>query len=326
MTVSGYYSFETNWYARPFVPSKSDLGQLSLYLEKIGNPSSLEGYIRDDSNGLPYRDVAYFSFDSSYVGSAGWYPIKIGATIIVGNKYWIVLKKNGDASNTYRWYYVSSSSDSYATSADGSTWTLTSSTNGLAYKTYYGIDVVMRRADADSISKYGERVYILTDATITDMDTAKTIADSTLALLSKPHVEIDQTQAINIYSLPEPRKLVAIYLPRIDIDDKYEVKELKFDFRGGEETTEVGLRLGDTVTKLFLSLAELKKVLDATRVGKIGEGVLTLYRPYSDSVSISDSVSQTNWNPVDAVVCADDGSVPSGKVAGRVGYCEVVAD
>jgi hypothetical protein len=323
---SGSVSLEAYWYARPFIPTKANLVQISLYLERVGAPTDLEGYVRDDSNGLPYRDVAYFKYSSSYVENAGWYPIEVGADLVVGNQYWIVLKKNGDASNTYRWYYVSSTTDEYATSSDGETWTLTSNTNGLCYKTYYGIDVVMRKVDYDSISKYGERVHIVTDETITDMDTAKMIAEAMLAYMSKPHIELDELEALNILFLPELGSLVGVYLPRINVDDLFEVKEIKFDFPAGEEVTTIRLRLGDTVTKLFLSLAEMKKTLDITRVGKVGEGVLTVYKPFSDSISYSDNVTIDSWAPTDAVVCADDGSVPAGKVAARTGFSEVVSD
>jgi hypothetical protein len=327
MTLTVYVSLSDYWYARPFVPSKSDLSQISLYLEKVGNPSNLEGYIRrNGSNGLPADDVAYFYYDSNYVGSAGWYPIGINATLVVGNTYWVVLKKNGDANNTYRWYYASSTTDKYATSSDGSTWTLVSNTNALSLKTYFPIRIVVRKADYNSISKYGERILMLTDETIRDMETAKMIAEAKLNYVSKPHVEIDEIEAINVYPILEPRYLVGINLPRANINDKFEIKEVKMEFEGGKPTTKIRFRLGDTVTKLFLTLAELKKILDITRVGRVGVGLLTLYRTFTDNLAISDGVSYTSWNPVNAVITDDSGNVGTGYVPARVAFCEVVPD
>jgi hypothetical protein len=73
-------------------------------------------------------------------------------------------------------------------------------------------------------------------------------------------------------------------------------------------------------------LAELKKILDITRVGRVDVGLLTLYRTFTDNLAISDGVSYTSWNPVNAVITDDSGNVGTDYVPARVAFCEVVPD
>jgi hypothetical protein len=286
---SGYVNLDSNYYARPFVANRSDISQISLYIEKIGNPSNLEGVIKDDNNGAPGRNIASFSYDSDYVKSAGWYPIKATATLVAGDTYWIVLKKNGDVNNTYRWYYASSSTDSYSYSADGTTWTRVNNTNSFSLKTYYEVPVVVRVEDNISAQKYRVREHVITDSNIKDINTAKALATAMLNQMKDVFVQLDELAGGNVYPIPETGQLLGIYVPRLNLNDRFEIKELQLEFKGGVEISNIKLRLGDTVTKLHMYLSDLKKTLDLSRVGKLAEGMLNLYRNLADSVGVSDT-------------------------------------
>jgi len=290
---SSYVSLESYYYARPFVADRADVAQISLYLAKVGNPSDLTGYIRDNNNGVPGKNVVSFTYDADYVGSAGWYPLKAKANLVVGDTYWIVLAKNGDANNTYRWYYKSSTADKYCYSSDGLTWNAVTNTNAFCFKTYYEAPVIVRVADSYSKQVYRTREEVITDSNITDINTAKKIAQARLDEMKDNFVELDEIVGGNVYPIPNVGELLGVNIPRLNVNDKFEIKEMNFEFKGGQEITGIKFRLGDTVTKLFLYLSNLKKTLDLNRVGKIGEGVLNLFRDMMDSVSVTDSVNTT---------------------------------
>lgn len=149
-------------YAQSFVPSSSlPLSRVSLYVEKVGLPSSYSIKITEDNSGSPKTSsIASATLLSSNVtGSYGWIDVSFAtpANLVAGNKYWIVFDASNNASNYYVW--CSDSTDSYAngTGKYKSSWSTGGSWTSLAadlnFKTYLGsgagsIDKVIANGNA----------------------------------------------------------------------------------------------------------------------------------------------------------------------------------
>jgi len=285
-------TYQTNQYylATSFTPDRGGLRQISLYLEKIGLPPDLTGKIVRDNNGEPTGEVlVYFTYNRNYLGAAGWYPTSASAQLIPGQKYWIVLDLTGDASNYYRWYY--GVSGEYAYSTDGVNWTV--GTGAGAYKTYYGVPVIVKVSDEDSVSLYGGREIVVRDESIKDRRTARTLA--TQILNERKNIRSD-FGSIVVYSasVPRPGEMITINSTKFNVNNQYLVKAVRIELEGGvNKYVTVELDLGpekaylEQVLREFYS--EIRKIkhkdIDVLRTE------LNKYVTVTDPVTQSDSIT-----------------------------------
>jgi len=295
-TDGGHTNLHDRWLAQSFTPTRSNLEQVSLYLERVGNPTEdLTGEIREDANG-PAGDVVYaFTISRSYIGEAGWKPITAQANLITGRKYWIVLRKVGDAENTYRWYHDGASTGENAYSMDGSTWTVQQNSHSFAFKTYYGLPIIYEASDDISVENYRRREVVIQDPAIRDMATARRVAKAKLEELRNVRRELPRITIAEPKAIPEPGKTVYIKMPSAGIDAEYLVKEVELRFRRGP-LPEMKLTLGERRETLEAVLAEALLDLRRQKVGTTGldkKTTLILYKALSETAKLTDEASAT---------------------------------
>lgn len=288
------------WYAQSFTSGKPDLSQVDLYLEKTGSPDNLWGEIREDDGGSPgSKKVKTFIVDSDFVdSSAGWIPISINADILVNTKYWIVLKKTGDASNYYSWYHDNGSGGENAYSSDGSSWTVQSSSYLLAYKTEYDVPILSSAVDSVHKDKYEYRETVIRDDTIQKRGLARDIANKKLEALSDSTPEIKDVNIITPSSFPTPGEYVAFSLPDLGITDtQFIVREVTLPFRAGRTgTNKIGLTLGREISEFVEWLADLKTDVEKMKKGEAGvsdEEAVDIYRWWTANCVLSGVLDST---------------------------------
>ena len=135
-------------YAQSFVPSSTlPLSKISLYVKKVGSPSSPSMKIVQDNAGSPKTtSVASATLLSgSVTGSYGWIDVSFAtpANLIGGDTYWIVMDTGADASNYYVWCSDSNNGLGNGVGKYKSDWTSgsgswTTITGDLDFKTYLG--------------------------------------------------------------------------------------------------------------------------------------------------------------------------------------------
>jgi len=109
--------------AQPFTANYNNIRNLTLYLERYGQPSETAGgRIVEDKDGQP-SDVLIASFSRNDVFGADWYAFKVSGDLITGKKYWVVLDavSQGSLLNNYRWY-LSTQTGGYSKNYQSSSW------------------------------------------------------------------------------------------------------------------------------------------------------------------------------------------------------------
>lgn len=179
-TTSGGSDVLHNTYLAVKLPRIKDVGltAVGVWVNKSsGTPPDINlfGEIRQDNSNTPQGGafVKGFHIDKSHiVSTAGgdWAMADLQCDINTQVDHWLILYKDlsgaGSASKTYKWFHDGGSSGTIATSSDGSTWSVTSSTKQYAYLIWTDARVFSVAQDASSISSYGQRDYVLSDTTI----------------------------------------------------------------------------------------------------------------------------------------------------------------
>ncbi len=195
-------------FAQSFVaPSSDSLTKVSLYLKKVGTPSSRTVKIAADNNGSP-DDESLMSGTLNkdlVTTSYGWIDITFSspALLLAGNTYWIILNANQD--NNEYWVWCNDSNSGYSSGAgkysedwDDDPWTQI--TGDLNFRTYFG-------AGVSSL----DGVIVLEDAkanTITDSKVCgdayyKSIDSSSLNFLNNPTTQVCGTPVTNGTAYPD---------------------------------------------------------------------------------------------------------------------------
>lgn len=134
-------------FAQSFVPSNTlPLSRVSLYVKKVGSPSSPSVKIVQDNAGSPNTtSVASAALLSgSVTTSYGWIDVSFAtpANLIGGDTYWIVMDTGTDASNYFVWCSDSNNGLGNGVAKYKSSWSSggswTQITGDLGFKTYLG--------------------------------------------------------------------------------------------------------------------------------------------------------------------------------------------
>lgn len=282
------------WRAQSFTPDRSDLDQISLYLDRTGAPENLEGEIRTDDAGDPGEILATFNIDADFIGTtATWRPTAVEAQLLIGVKYWIVIKKTGDGANHYKWYDDDAAAGENAESDDGVTWVVN---NGgsyqFAFKTHYVIPILAVSSDYAHKDIYKWREIVIEDKSIMTRGLARETADAKLENLKDMTAELRDINIIDPVGIPELGKLVTISLPRLGLNAaQYVAKVADLRFNGGTLGTYLmPLKLGKEASELAEWLRDLKSEVDRTKVGAFGveRGLINLVRDLSDTAEATD--------------------------------------
>ncbi|GAG31954.1 unnamed protein product, partial [marine sediment metagenome] len=229
----------------------------------------------------PLNKVATFILDKDFVGtSASWRPIRVSASLLIGIKYWIVLKKVGDVSNCYEWYHDNLTAGENAYSDDGSSWTVQTSSYQMAYKTHFEVPILAVRQDYASRDDYEWREHIHTDPAIMSRAVARTTALMLLEELKDLTPTVKKILTRNQTVIPDRGKMVTIDLSNLNLNSvSYEVKKAAFAFEGGIVGTRfMEVELGRSAEEAAELLMRLRADIDRTMVGTFGvaEGLVSM--------------------------------------------------
>lgn len=141
-TNSGSVSLHDKYYAVRFDPTKINLESYGIYVSKVGSPTiDLFVELYEDAGGEPKGgEVRTLSIQKEAMVGPAWHYLDIGEELNTAKSYWIVLRKVGDASNTYLWYHGGTSGGNSLESADGITWT--PGTTQFMFRTYTSSPVI----------------------------------------------------------------------------------------------------------------------------------------------------------------------------------------
>ena len=194
-------------FAQSFVaPSSDSLAKVSLYLKKVGNPSSRTVKIVADDNGSPDdNSLVSGTLNKDLVTTSyGWIDITFSSPplLAAGNTYWVIL--NADQNHDKYWIWCNDSSSGYGAGVgkyskdwDDDPWTQI--TGDLNFRTYFGAG-----------ASFLEGVTVLEDAkanTITDSKICgdahyKNIDTSSLNFLNNPTTQVCGTPITNGTAYP----------------------------------------------------------------------------------------------------------------------------
>jgi len=289
--AGGSLSMADYWYARPFSPTRSEFKQLSLYLEKLGSPTSdLEGEIREESEGLPTGDlIKEFRYSKNYLEVAAWKPISIEENLVTGKTYWIILKKVGDAENTYKWYHDGGATGTYAYSEDGINWTKNTSTYELAYKTYYGSRIIAYAEDGVSAGNYLRRDHVVKDPSILSRQTARRIANRELERLRESVRDVEIP--VQLDSILKVGDMVTVDVGKLD--GYYSVTDVTLEVKPHLESYAYKVRLSQRSEGLEDYLKDLSDEIRKTALGLEGIDTTTpvdWYQMLSNPLKLIDAL------------------------------------
>lgn len=283
--------------AVPFTPLQFSLEQISLYIEKVGNPPDpLRGEIREDKVNTPLgATVKSFEYSKEYVGSAGWYPLGVTEEIISGKKYWIVLKKQGDVSNTYRWYHDNGATGENAYSPDDVTWTRQTSSFTFTFKTYYSVPILAQAEDSISADKYEKREYFHSDPAILSRQTARKIAQALINTMRTRRREIGfEVLAPDI--IPQVGSLVAVNYPALGISNEGLVLQaVIFNIQPHLTTYTIGMQFEtalENVADVIANILGDVKMLKAQTSGVDETTLLDIYHLFEEAFALSDVLTR----------------------------------
>lgn len=194
-------TLESYNYAMSFVPDFSTVAKIQVLISKVGTPTQdfvLE--LRESFNGLPTGKVLRtVSKPKAFLDSSGttavWSTFEINEDVIIGDTYWIVIRKNGtSASHTFRWHHDNTDnnpSPSARSATDGNPspdWALTSTPSrfGYAFRQFKG-DEVFRVFSQEPISASTKHHHddVLRKEDITDDYVMDILLTSEIATLFK---------------------------------------------------------------------------------------------------------------------------------------------
>jgi len=195
-------------FAQSFVaPSSDSLAKVSLYLKKVGNPSSRKVKIAADNNGSPDDEslVSDTLNKDLVTTSYGWVDVTFSSPplLIAGNTYWIIL--DADQNNDKYWIWCNDSNNGYSSGLgkysqdwDDDPWTQI--TGDLNFRTYFGagasfLDGVIVQEDA--------KADTITDSQICGDAYYKSIDASSLNFLNNPTTQVCGTPTTNGTAYPD---------------------------------------------------------------------------------------------------------------------------
>ncbi len=292
--VDSHVHSSAYWYAQDFIPTRTDLSQISLYLSRIGVVgANLECgiYTNNPSTNLPKEQLAGFSFDEEYIDTAAaWKPSECKASLIIGERYWIVLKKVGaNTTHDYQWYNDGHNTHTHAYSADGITWTETASSYHLAHKTYYPVRIVASKEDAAYKDTYLWRETVERDDTIVDRTSAQAYVATRLSQLTSEIPELGDLNIIDPAAIPAENSYVSVAFVGIDVAADYDVKSAQISWRGGHVgTKDMTLVMGSHAQALAEFIADLKLNVDRLNASDLGVGtIIDVLRTLADTFTLT---------------------------------------
>lgn len=130
---------EDDYLAQRFTPIYRVCEYIGIYVKKVGSPVlNMIVELWEDNGDEPKGSLLkVISISKDAITTAGeWHYMSIGEELNVAKNYWIVIRKTGDASNTYEWRHDNGTSGVNGSSSDGITWTINSASHIFMYRIY----------------------------------------------------------------------------------------------------------------------------------------------------------------------------------------------
>ncbi len=204
-------------YASPFTTSKTNLLYVEAYVKKVGNPLDAFKFMIVEDNSGPTGSIVGFgtilakntSIDGSWVKSD-----YIDVHLDITKLHWIVYQKVGTAADTFKVAHDNTTASGHKYSTDGSSWT--SGTGKLAFKTYYGVQIVKNASGAKMFDNHTDIPIV--DLSIKDTDTA-------LMLAQQKVIEYALENSSKLMINPSGKRIkagevISISIPGVSLDDQ----------------------------------------------------------------------------------------------------------
>jgi hypothetical protein len=240
-TDSASIECHSNWRAIQFTPTAPRLNAISLVLSRTGTlTSDIQGEIRLDKSNQPTGEViGTFEIFKDLVGTSATTINRVNISMTdkrlqVDKPHWIILKKQGDASNHFKWHHDSGTTGRNAFSSAGSSWTVQSSSYTLTHRTYWSRRILFEASSSVSIQKYGVTEDVVDAPWIQEYQDMDKLLTSILKYSSHQKVLFEPRR---VYAPTTPivaHKLIRIKDTVSGIDMDAEVKSVHYHFRADD--------------------------------------------------------------------------------------------
>ncbi len=223
-----------------FTASAPRLDSVSLILSRAGTlASDVSGEIRLDSGNTPDGEpVGTFSVFKDLVNTSATTVNRVNVSmhsnlLQVDKKYWLVIKKSGNASNHVKWHHDAGTSGVNA-ERSSSAWTVNTSSYTPAHRTYFSRRVLAEASDQKSIDRYGVIESVVDAPWIIEGQTMDAYLTSILQYSTLQHRVYDVKRIYAPSTLIGAGRLVRLVDPASGIDADAEVVMSRYRFRADE--------------------------------------------------------------------------------------------
>jgi len=217
VTATTEVSLHDKHYASSFTPSKTNCLYIEAYIKKIGNPLDAFKFMVVEDNSGPTGAIAGFgsipakniSTDGSWVKS-DYIDVQLDMTKL----HWIVFKKCGTSTDTYKVAHDNTTANGHKYSTNGYSWS--NGTGKCAFKTYYGVQVVKGASGAKMFDNHTDIPIV--DFSIKDTDTALMLAQQKIieyALKNASKLEINPPG-----KRMKAGEVVSVSIPGVTLEDQ----------------------------------------------------------------------------------------------------------
>lgn len=238
-----------------FIPIAPRLDSISLILSRLGTlANDISGEVRVDSGNTPDGDiVGSFSIFKDLVGTSATTINRInlsmhGTRIQFDKPLWIVVKKQGDASNHVRWHHDNGATGTNATRATD-TWTVNTNSFTLTHRTYCSRKVLTEASDEASIKKYSVTEDVIDAPWIIEGPTMDAYLTAMLQYSALQHRIFEVKQIYAPTTLINAGKLVRLVDSKSGIDMDAEVLMSRYKFRAEDG---LGTRYAEVQLQTFV--------------------------------------------------------------------------
>jgi hypothetical protein len=223
-----------------FTPKAPRLDALSFILSSTGTLlADVAGEIRlDDGNTPDGEVVGTFSIFKNLVQASATTIQRVNTSMYdnrlqVDKKYWLVIKKAGDASNHLKWHRDNGTSGVNA-ERSASTWAVSTSSYTLAHRTYFSRRVLAEASDQISIDRYGVIEAVVDAPWIIERQTMDTYLTSILQYSALQHRVYDVKKIYAPSTLINAGKLVRLVDTLSGVNADAEVVMSRYKFTSDE--------------------------------------------------------------------------------------------
>lgn len=231
----------SNFRAIQFSPTAPRLNAISVILSRVGTLSSdIQGEIRLDKSSAPTGEVVgTFEIFKDLVNTTATTINRVNISMTdkrlqVDKPHWIILKKQGDASNHFRWHHDNGTTGRNAFSSTGSSWTVNSNSFTLSHRTYWSRRILFEASSSVSIQKYGVTEDVVDAPWIQEYQDMDKLLTSLLKFSSQQKVLFEPRRVFAPTTPIVAHKLIRIKDTLSGIDIDAEVKSVKYDFKADD--------------------------------------------------------------------------------------------